>query len=488
MSAPTPKAKVKAKVPAPKPKAKVPAPAAKPKAKIKVKVKAVAAVVKLNSGSNNAHALLSASGSKKWLGCAAALACEVGLPNVSSPAAEEGTMIHYVGELIINAYLHDGTRIPATKYVGGFPMQKPDGKGTGPKFTEDHAKQSQAWAEYCIGLVDAGAEVYVEQRVDMTEIISPGLYPRYDKYGAPLLDADGNPVLGPRETYGTADLVAWFKLEDGSYMLVVGDLKTGRGKVPAKECKQLMLYALGLLEQYSDRRVSVVRIVINQPPCGGVSEWDVMPDALRIFGKFAAGRAEKALDAFARGKRGLKKGDFSPSADACQWCLFRDNCQPRARWAENMVNIDLADDHAEEVKTGGLGESMSSKELAEAYAKIPAMQAHIKIINDEVYRRLQAGEPVDGLMLGAGKAGARFYTDASAVEAILTKARIKEDVIYSKSIKSPAQLEKLIKSDKPKIWNKVLALTDQKAGNATVVPDDGTRAAYVKVDSSDLED
>ena len=179
---------------------------------------------------------------------------------------------------------------------------------------------------------------------------------------------------------------------------------------------------------------------------------------------------------------------MAPARGGCQGGRFRDNGRRRAGWVERMVKADLADDHPEEVKTGGLGESMTSKELSEAYAKIPAMQAHIKIINDEVYRRLQAGEPVDGLMLGKGKAGARFYTDSAAVESILTKARIKEDVIYNKSVKTPAQLEKLIKTDKPKIWSKILLLTDQKEGNATVVPDDGTRAAYVNVDSSDLDD
>ena len=161
----TPKAKVKVKV-----KAKAPAPTAKPKVKLKVKVKAVAAGVKksvaLNSGSNNVHALLSASGSKKWLGCAAALACEVGQPNTSSAAAEEGTIMHYVGELIINAYLHDGTHIPATKFVGGYPMQKPDGKGTGPQFTDEPAHKSQAWADYRIGLVDPGAAALVEHSAD----------------------------------------------------------------------------------------------------------------------------------------------------------------------------------------------------------------------------------------------------------------------------------------------------------------------------------
>ncbi|WP_143460455.1 DUF2800 domain-containing protein, partial [Klebsiella pneumoniae] len=91
--------------------------------------------------------------------------------------------------------------------------------------------------------------------------------------------------------------------------------------VLAKENKQMMLYALGLLRAYKRLYdITAVRLVIFQPYAGGADEWDTTPEALEQFGKFAQGRALKAIDAFQRGKKGLKPADFRPGNVQCQWC------------------------------------------------------------------------------------------------------------------------------------------------------------------------
>lgn len=475
----------------PKPKltavAKPKAPAKPPAAPARLKAAAPKPKAKLNSGANETHAWLSPSGAKKWLGCAAALTCEQSMPNTSSAAAEEGTMMHYVAELVINLYLQDKTLVPCDKYVGGYPMQKPDGKGTGPLFTAEHAKQSQAWADYVIGLVDAGADVFVEYKVDLNPVFQDMWVPVTDEFGGRTYGPDGKLKMEQLDTAGTADLVAWLKLADGSWMLIVGDLKTGRIGVPAQENKQMMIYALGLLAENEDRNISVVRLVICQPNAGGISEWDILPEALRIFQKFAYAQAEKAVDAFNRRKKGLKSGDFSPSADACQWCRFRDNCQPRIKWAESVINIDLADDHTEVAEPANFGSALSAEALGEAYAKLPALQNHIKIITDEVMRRLDAGEPVTGYKLGYGKAGSKFWTDQEAALAAMKSSRLKDDEIYKKSLITPTQALALV-SDKPRVITKLNALIDNKPASKAIVPDDVKRHDYHEAKDADLAD
>ncbi|MEA7672518.1 DUF2800 domain-containing protein, partial [Salmonella enterica subsp. enterica serovar Cerro] len=137
--------------------------------------------------------------------------------------------------------------------------------------------QVNKYVDYCRPIIDAAQLVEVESRVNLTRILHPGV------------ELNGNPL----QTFGTADMVA--VLADGdAHMLIVGDLKTGRHKVLAKENKQMMLYALGLLRVYKRLYdITAVRLVIFQPYAGGADEWDTTPEALEQFGKFAQGRALK---------------------------------------------------------------------------------------------------------------------------------------------------------------------------------------------------
>lgn len=59
------------------------------------------------------HALLSPSAAKKWLGCAASLACEVGIPNESGAAAVNGTAMHHLAECALREMLAKRKRMAA---------------------------------------------------------------------------------------------------------------------------------------------------------------------------------------------------------------------------------------------------------------------------------------------------------------------------------------------------------------------------------------
>ena len=186
--------------------------------------------------SNDSHALLSPSGSKKWLACAASLACEADIPNVSGAAAVNGTCMHTLSEHLINMAIK-GIEERADKYKGAYVLN--EGKGpikalVKPEkgavlITDDFVSQVNKYVDYCRPVIDAAEMVEVESRVNLTRVLHPGV------------ELNGEPL----QTFGTADLVA--VMPDG--MLIVGDLKTGWHKVLAKENKQMMLYALGLLRK-----------------------------------------------------------------------------------------------------------------------------------------------------------------------------------------------------------------------------------------------
>lgn len=423
--------------------------------------------------SNDSHALLSPSGSKKWLACAASLACEADIPNVSGQAAVNGTVMHLVAETVLNRVIK-GEDIRADTYKGVYALKE----GKGPikaltkqekgavLITDDFVSQVNKYVDYCRPIIDAAELVEVESRVNLTRVLHPGV------------ELNGEPL----QTFGTADLVAiiqGYNQHDDGCMLIVGDLKTGRHKVLAKENKQMMLYALGLLRKLKRLYdITAVRLVIFQPYAGGADEWDTTPEALELFGKFASKAALKAIDAFERGKKGLKPADFRPGNDACQWCRFAEPCNAKRRMAggsldDKKLESDLSDDSTE----------MTLDQLKTEWDKLPLMRQHIADIEKAMYAALMRGEQVEGLKLVEGRPGNRSWGDVEAVQLI---ARGNPDIMYKETLLSPAEAEKEVKGLHPEIWEHLETYVTRKPGQPSIATADDKRPAWTPVSDDDL--
>lgn len=422
---------------------------------------------KNTSGSNQEHALLSPSSARKWLNCPAALACEFGLPNESGQAAVNGTVMHLVAETVLNRVIK-GEDIHAGTYKGVYALNE----GRGPikalakpekgavLITDDFVSQVNKYVDYCRPIIDAADMVEVESRVNLTRVLHPGV----ELNGAPL------------QTFGTADLVAIMprlimKADDvdTGYMLIVGDLKTGRHKVLAKENKQMMLYALGLLRKLKRLYdITAVRLVIFQPYAGGADEWDTTPEALELFGKFASKAALKAIDAFERGKKGLKPADFRPGNDACQWCRFAEKCNAKRKSASAEAESDLSDDSTE----------MTLDQLKAEYDKLPLMRQHIADIEKAMYAALMRGEQVEGLKLVEGRPGNRSWTDP---EAVIAKWG---DLVTKPAIMTPTEVAKTI----PEMEELITPFVTRKPGQPSIATADDKRPEWKGVSDDDLSD
>lgn len=473
--------------------------------------------------SNHEHALLSPSAAKKWLNCPAALACEFGIPNESGQAAVNGTCMHTLSEKILLRLLK-GEKADARPYKGSHVLNHGKGpvKALAEKppvgavlVTDDFVSQVDKYVDYCRPIIDAAEVVEIEYRVNLTRILHPGV------------EVNGEPLA----TFGTADLVALqpiLKHEcEVGHMLIVGDLKTGRHKVLAKENKQMMLYALGLLKVY--RRIyniTAVRLVIFQPYAGGADEWDTTPEALEQFGKFASKAALKAIDAFQRGKKGLKPADFRPGNDACQWCRFAEKCTAKSKVASSVVEDALADEpelNAEEALKaihkfcndadymdvwddvsaadilrlipdfdGRPNKAAKSKieptemtldQLKAEWDKLPLMRQHIADIEKAMYAALMAGKKVDGLKLVEGRPGNRSWSDIEAVQLI---ARGNHDVMYKETLLSPTEAEKEVEALHPEIWAHLETYVERKPGQPSIATADDKRPGWSPVSDDDL--
>lgn len=412
-------------------------------------------ILKERGGNNDVHALLSPSGAKKWLSCAASLACEKDIPNTSSKAAVLGTAMHTIAEMHLNQYIK-GTALPLEREVGAYVLD--EGKGQikalisqmkgAVLITADMIEQVRKYTDYCKAIIDVATYAKLEMRVNLTEVLHPG----YEGV----------------ETFGTADLVAIQELANSDgHMLIIGDLKTGRHRVEAKENKQLMLYALGVYRRLKRRyNITVVRLVIFQPYAGGASEWDISVEGLELFAKFAQKRALLALDAYSRGKKNLKASDFRPSVDGCQWCRFSEQCAARTKTVNSVLAEELEDDFALE---------LTSEQLVAEYEKLPLLRQHIDKVEKAMAAALHSGKKVPGYKLVEGKMGNRAWKDAEKVAELYGNKLTKEVLM------SPTEAVKVIPEEELKDF------ISRKPGAPCVATADDKRPEWNQVTEEDLE-
>ncbi|HGT7382607.1 TPA: DUF2800 domain-containing protein [Escherichia coli] len=412
-------------------------------------------ILKERGGNNDVHALLSPSGAKKWLSCAASLACEKDIPNASGKAAVLGTAMHTIAEMHLNQYIK-GTALPLKREVGAYVLD--EGKGQikalispmkgAVLITADMIEQVRKYTDYCKAIIDVATYAKLEMRVNLTEVLHPG----YEGV----------------ETFGTADLVAVQELANtDEHMLVIGDLKTGRHRVEAKENKQLMLYALGVYRRLKRRyNITVVRLVIFQPYAGGASEWDISVEGLELFAKFAQKRALLALDAYSRGKKNLKVSDFKPSADGCQWCRFSEQCAARTKTVNSVLAEELEDDFALE---------LTPEQLVAEYEKLPLLRQHIDKVEKAMSAALHSGKKVPGYKLVEGRQGNRVWKDAEKVAGKYGIALMKQVLM------TPTEAVKVVPEDELKDF------ITRKPGAPCVATADDKRPEWNQVTEEDLE-
>ena len=423
-------------------------------------------ILKERGGNNDVHALLSPSGAKKWLSCAASLACEKGIPNTSGKAAVLGTAMHTIAEMHLNQYIK-GTALPLEREVGAYVLD--EGKGQikalispmkgAVLITADMIEQVRKYADYCKAIIDAAAYAKLEMRVNLTEVLHPGYI------------HSPNGRQEEIQTFGTADLVAVQELANtDEHMLIIGDLKTGRHRVEAKENKQLMLYALGVYRRLKRRyNITVVRLVIFQPYAGGASEWDIPVEGLELFAKFAQKRALLALDAYFRGKKNLKASDFKPSVYGCQWCRFSEQCAARTKTVNSVLAEELEDDFALE---------LTPEQLVAEYEKLPLLRQHIDKVEKAMATALHSGKKVPGYKLVEGRPGNRAWKDADAIEVS------HGDILKKEVLMSPTEAAKVLSADEMAALEPFIT---RKPGAPCVTTADDKRPEWNQVSEEDLE-
>lgn len=402
-----------------------------------------------------AHATLSPSGAERWSTCPASVQLEAGYPDSSSDYADEGTAAHAVAEMALregqDAMAYKGQRIPMR---GGIAVE----------VTADMATEVQKYVDY-VRDVSAGHELMLEQRLNIS-----GWVP---------------------EAFGTSDAV--ILREDGE--LHICDLKFGRGvKVDAEENKQMILYALGALDQFAVLMdFERVRMTIHQPRLNHVSEWAITVDQLRERGARLKGAAERAY-LYVDSETPPVPSDFGPSEKACRFCKAKATCPALAQRVQEEIGADFdnlvawaGSDEQKAMTLKALSPS-TPEALGKAMQAIDLIEVWCKGVRGEVERRLLLGEPIEGWKLVKGRAGPRKWTSEQEAEDLLKSMRLKADEMYDKTVISPTTAEKLLK-DTPRRWAKAQALITKSEGSPSVAPESDKRPALViKPAADDFDD
>ena len=231
------------------------------------------------------HARLSASRTERFMSCPGSVRLEAQMPyEPAGEAAALGTMLHELSEKILR----------------GEELDDPD-------LDPEHLQLAQSYADYVNGISANPRKKLIEVNVDA------GLKSLHQSLG------------------GTADAV----IVEGDHLHVV-DAKFGRVLVEAKDNKQLLTYALGVMRQFNAPASIQCTMHIFQPRAGH-SKWTVSGVDLITHGHELKKAAELALSPDA---------PVIPSPDACKYCKAKTICPAMRQKVQDNARKDFAPDTA----------------------------------------------------------------------------------------------------------------------------------------------
>lgn len=420
-----------------------------------------------------AHAILSPSGSERWMSCSGSPSMEQDQPGEANEYSDEGVAAHalasmcltnnndpaaYEGRIlpIINGVYWNGDKTALPPKLQGHTQDVNHTFTVNDEMIENVRAYVNSIREYA-----QGNTLYVEQRVPIDH------------------------VTGEEDAEGTSDAI--IITADGKE-LQVHDLKYGMGvTVKAEKNKQGMIYALGALRKYDlTGEIERVRIVIHQPRVrSGPDEWDINMNMLDVFHEHAKQRA-RAATLLLKVKGQPLYDHLVPSEYACQFCRAKTVCPKLAQAVSETVYGDFTSlDDPKQHENAKLGLPVDDVALLSVrMSKLEMIEDWCKAIRAKADLALRNGEKVPGWKLVVGKKGNRKWRDENAVIELMKKMRLRIEEMYTMKVLTPTKAEAFFKST-PKRWKALLDFITQEPGKPHVAPESDTRPLYVAPNIAD---
>jgi hypothetical protein len=380
-----------------------------------------------------AHALLSPSSAERWLNCTPSAKLEEAVPGKSSQAADEGTLAHSLGELLIKQKMKwIGKKEFAQKLIA----------------IETHKLYDHAMADYAESYA-----VFVMERFASAQA--------YTKDAAMFLEQKLNLTEFIPDGFGTGDCVVI-----ADRILDITDLKYGKGvPVFAENNKQMMLYGLGALREFDYiYDIQIVRMTIYQPRLDSITSWELPIDELKNWAETEL--KPRAALAF-KGEGKLVPGKH------CRFCKINATCKANAE-----MNLEIAQYDFAESKT------LSDKEIADILSRADAFTKWIGVVEEYALEQAINGKKWPGFKLVEGRSN-RQYSDTTLVAEKLIGKGFSPDKIFTKSLLGITAMEKEL--GKPEFQANLSDLIIKPPGKPALVPDTDKRPEYNSADSAKLD-
>lgn len=347
-----------------------------------------------------AHALLSASGSKRWLSCTPSAKLEATLPEPKRNTkgidfSAEGTLAHSLSEIRLRLHYN---QIGHEEYEREYEIIKTHPIYKDYKDTErdDFEANVDSYVLYVRSQIGEGDIPLFEQRVDFSDWVPDG--------------------------FGTADVVILSK-----HSIRVIDLKFGKGvPVSAIDNTQLRLYALGAWAKFREEHPNITEVsyTIHQPRLDSIStDGTSITKLLDWANYFVKPKAKKAWSG---------SGEFLPG-EWCQFCRAKAQCRARSDY-----NTALA---RQEFQAPAL---LSEEEISEVLTKAQDLRSWANDVEEYALNRaLEANVVPPGYKLATTSTHRKISDQGLAASVLIDKGMSPEVIWEQPKLKSIAALEKL---------------------------------------------
>jgi hypothetical protein len=347
-----------------------------------------------------AHAMLSASGSKRWLSCAPSARLEATLPEPKRSTkgidfSAEGTLAHSLGEIRLRLQFN---QIGHDEYDREYEVIK-----THPiyqNYTSDERDDFEAnvdnYVLYVRSQIGESDTPLFEQRVDFSDWVPDG--------------------------FGTADVVILSK-----HSIRVIDLKFGRGvPVYAQDNPQLRLYALGAYAKFKEEwpEITEVSYTIHQPRLDSIStDGTSIAKLVDWANYFVKPKARKAWSG---------AGEFLPG-EWCQFCRAKATCRARSDFNTELAKQDFKDPPL-----------LSEEEVIEVLAKAQDLRTWANDVEEYALDKAVKENIIpSGFKLTTTKTHRKIADNQLAAAVLVEKGMPEEQIWNQPTLKSIPSLEKM---------------------------------------------
>ena len=359
------------------------------------------------------HAVLSASGSHRWLNCSPSARLELEFENTASEAAKEGTAAHALCEHKLKKALKKRSRRPTSEYDSDEMEECTDG------YVQFVMEQYEAAKQTCQDPI-----ILIEQHLDFSCYVPDG--------------------------FGTGDCII---VSDDTLHII--DFKYGLGVlVDAVENPQMMLYVLGALELYDALYdIREVSMSIFQPRRENVSTWTIPTAQLKEWAENEL--KPKAILAY------NGEGAYVPG----EWCTFcRASARCRAR-AEEKLKLAQSEFR--------LPPLLTDAEIKEILSIIPDLTKWANEITAYATdAAVNHGKEWDGFKVVEGRSVRKYRDEAKVAETAMEHGYTD---IYRQSLIPMTEMQKLM--GKSKFEEILGDLIYKPPGKPTLVPASDKRPA-----------